>query len=342
LIPGLMDSSISLIRTQRTSLTGGSELDLLLNDMSFHGQFEDIKSFKSAVGRIMAMRQEAQRYGRELRCHRSLANVQATHTLKLSQVVQAFEKNESRSLMQWLTRQGPFWEDTRLHTADDYLELNGDVVTDTAIGEAAFGNLQGEDRHVASLTPSSFNNSPLQVKWTPGVGSCKDVEVLNHWTAIDLQTLLAAAPPAVESWAGLADVCRGRYDKLTIADDCFHALRGHPFVEGASRQILVLLNVLNRFAACFDDSGQRSEDGQRLYQDHFTGDKAWFTDSSDTEKEEFKKALTFDHPDQANSSMFCSWHGKVKTPQIRVHFSWPIRHREPVYVVYIGPKLTKR
>ena len=27
---------------------------------------------------------------------------------------------------------------------------------------------------------------------------------------------------------------------------------------------------------------------------------------------------------------------------LRLHFSWPVRAGEPVYVVYAGPKLTKR
>jgi hypothetical protein len=40
--------------------------------------------------------------------------------------------------------------------------------------------------------------------------------------------------------------------------------------------------------------------------------------------------------------IFCTWHGKVKTPQYRIHFSWPISAVAPLYVVYIGPKITKR
>ena len=35
-------------------------------------------------------------------------------------------------------------------------------------------------------------------------------------------------------------------------------------------------------------------------------------------------------------------HGKVKTPQIRIHFSWPITASTPLYVVYVGYKITKK
>lgn len=79
-----------------------------------------------------------------------------------------------------------------------------------------------------------------------------------------------------------------------------------------------------------------------MFQLHFTGDKAWFSDSSSTEKSDFRKELTFRHPMNAGEYLFCTWHGKVKTPQLRIHFSWPIRASDPLYVVYIGPKITKQ
>jgi hypothetical protein len=257
-------------------------------------------------------------------------------------VVQAFEKEEGRALMQWLARQGPYWEDARLHSSFDYLEHMGEVVTDTALGEAAFGVIHGQERRLASLTPSNFVRTPLLVTWTPDGEQQDSVAVHNHWSAVDLEAALQAAPPAIASWEQLANVCRGQCDALTFSDDCFAALRGHPFVEGAARQVLVLLDVLHRFSKCFDEAGQRTPEGQRLYQDHFTGGKAWFSDSSDAEKEEFKSDLTFKHPAAHEKTLFCPWHGKVKTPQIRIHFSWPVRESEPLYVVYVGPKLTKR
>lgn len=90
-----------------------------------------------------------------------------------------------------------------------------------------------------------------------------------------------------------------------------------------------------------DDDGLNAE-GLEIQQNHFVGDKAWFTDSSDGEKREFKNELTFPHPERPGETLFCTWHGKVKTPQMRVHFAYPLKRNEPLYVVYIGPKITKR
>ena len=105
----------------------------------------------------------------------------------------------------------------------------------------------------------------------------------------------------------------------------------------------MLLGILDRFARSFDASGARTIEGQRIYQDYFTGgDNALFSDSSDDEKGDFGEALTFPHPDEPGSFLFCTWHGKVRHMTLRLHFSWPIACGKPVYVVYAGPKLTKR
>ena len=117
---------------------------------------------------------------------------------------------------------------------------------------------------------------------------------------------------------------------------------GHPFVPSAAERIRVLLHTLDRFKGCFNEQGQRNDEGHALYANHFSVQKGWFSDSSDAEKNEFHAELTFPHPQRPGETLFCPWHGKVKTPQIRIHFSWPVRANEPLYVVYVGPKRTKR
>jgi hypothetical protein len=72
------------------------------------------------------------------------------------------------------------------------------------------------------------------------------------------------------------------------------------------------------------------------------GGNPLFSDSSDTEKLDFRNELTFRHPDQPGRSLFCPWHGKVRHLELRVHYTWSGRAGEPLYVVYVGPKITKR
>ena len=321
---------------------GGSELELLVNDLSIDGQFPDIHTFKEAIERVMQMREVARSFGRELQCHRNVAYAQVTRHLTLPQAINTFRRDQRQAVMQWLTRHGPFWDDARVHSPDDYLECNGAVVTDTAVGEAAFCCFHGNDRHLASLTPSSWEYSPISVTWVPDGGTHRNLEVINHWNTSELELALRAAPAPVMSWEQLSRVAITRYQHLTFSADTFEPLHGHPFVVGAAHRVLALLHVLDELKCCFDEHGQRTPEGQRLYHDHFTGEKAWFSDSSDGEKHAFQSEMTFQHPVAEGQSLFCTWHGKVKTPQLRIHFSWPVRAAEPLYVVYVGPKITKR
>ena len=103
-----------------------------------------------------------------------------------------------------------------------------------------------------------------------------------------------------------------------------------------------LLSILDRFAVAFESDGRRSVEGHRLYQDYFTGDRGWFSDSSDTEKSNFGRDMHFRHPDKPGETIPCYWHGKVNQLTLRIHFSWPVRAGEPLYVMYIGQKITRR
>ena len=112
-------------------------MELLVNDLSFHGQFLDLASFRTAIARLMATREIVRRFGRALHCHRNIVQAPVTPTMMMPQAVQVLKVDERRALLQWLTQQGPFWEDLRNHGPDEWLEWNGKIVTDTAVGEAA-------------------------------------------------------------------------------------------------------------------------------------------------------------------------------------------------------------
>lgn len=319
-----------------------NDLELLVNDLSINGQFPDIPSFLQAIDNVMDMRVKARQFGQEMYCHRNLAYAQVTKEQNMRQAFQSLAHAKRSVLVQWLTQHGPYWEDERTHDPGDYLECNDQVVTDTAIGEAAFRRFNGSDYRLVSLLPSSWEYSPLSVWWRLEGGDDRNIEVANHTTAEELEAALRIASPPITSWNNLADVARERFPSLTFSGDAFDPFRGHPFVPGAALRIIERLEILEKMKGCFDASGERTQEGQRLYQEYFTGENAWFSDSSDPEKHDFKSALTFKHPGKAGETLFCSMHGKVKTPQIRVHFSWPISKDAALYIVYVGPKITKR
>lgn len=85
-------------------------MELLINDLSINGQFPDIPAFKEAIERIMRMRNIARQFGRQLHCHRNVAHSQVTQILSMQQVVGSLNREQQRDVMQWLTKNGPFWK----------------------------------------------------------------------------------------------------------------------------------------------------------------------------------------------------------------------------------------
>ena len=318
----------------------GLTVNLLANDLSIHGQFRDRHTFRDALRRLMAIRNVAKRYGREVHCHRNMASVEIMPKVYMQQAIQKLSINERRGVMQWITQQGPFWEDERDHGPDDWLECDGEVVTDTAVGEAAYRCWNGIATHLVSLLPSSWDFSPAVVKWRRAAAEDRQIEVVNYRAADELENALRVAPVESASWEALANEAGIRHTHLTFSKNCFDPLDGHPFARTVAQNILRRLEILERLKCCFDAEGKRTRAGHELYQKHFTGKRAWFSDSSDTEKSVFRKGLTFPHPN-GGKPLFCPWHGKVRGAlPIRIHFSWPVTADKPLYVVYVGPKIT--
>ena len=320
-------------------------MELLANDLSIHEQFHDIAAFREALSRLMAMRGAARRFGREVYCHGALLIASPMSGVPMQQAVGRLSvESERRAVMAWLTQAGPFWDDLRQHSADDYIECQGDVVTESAVAEAAYRTLHDVECGLVSVTPSGWDYSPIDVTWRREFEGLNDrsTALQNWWSAPTLEGGLRALAPPIQSWGALREVSACRFENLTFAVDCFDPLEGVPFAKSAAERFLVLLGILDRFARTFDSDGARTPEGHRIYQDNFTGCRALFSDSSDREKRKFREELTFVHPDQPGSSLFCTWHGKVSRSTLRLHFSWPVEAGKPVYVVYGGPKITKR
>lgn len=317
-------------------------MNVLLNELSLHGQFDSLQAFKTAMNTIMLAKEKMKEFKRELYCDRNIIeNCLVTHDLNLRQAIQQFEISKRRAVMSWLTKEGPFWEDSREHNEDEYLECQGEVITNCSLGEVAYQHFCGNAYQSFSFNPSNWLINPLSVSWYKDNCEIDKIEVINHSDIITLEQFLQQASPAIESWQQLAQEMPWLCRNLTFSENSFDPLYEYPFVHSAKKRIIELLITLDKFKTCFDEDGCRTSDGHHLYHKHFTGDKGWFSDSSLTEKHIFKNELTFKNPDGNGEVLSCTWHGKIKTPQFRIHFSWPITADSPLYVPYIGPKITK-
>lgn len=318
----------------------------LTNDISLHAQFESVGAFCQALGEIMRARSELVRWGYGLHCTRSLYTAKVTPLISLQAALQALQPSQRSAVMSWITRDGPFVDDDQQHSGNELFQFADELIADSALAEAAALVASGKDASTVSFTPSRCAQTPLHVDWTDQANQTRTVAVPNYWQASVLSEWLATqGERPIGSWPDLLRRVRLRCTRLILADDALVRLEVRGFVSSAAQRVQELLLLLHRLALAFDEQGQRTAEGHRLYAEMFSREQARFSDSSDTEKREFVSELTFPHPAHPYRRMMFPFHGKAKLPpndELRIHFSWPIVHDQPVYVVYIGPKLTKR
>jgi hypothetical protein len=315
-------------------------MDLFVNELSLHGQFSSIGSFVGALKEIMGCRIVADGYRHPFWCLRTLASRDVLPGVSLREAVrQTRDVNLSRVVMTWLDRYGPFWDDGRAHSPDDYFEHAGEIVTDCGLGEAAFRLAAEQPSGMVGFSDSLFCTTPLNVVWRRSDSVSQGLDLPNFWNRIPLEEYLREHELAPQSWADLVERARSRYRNLTFVDSILEPLNGEPFNTTIADRVLKLLGILDHLKSSFEDDGRLSAEGHQLLQDYFHGDRALFTDESETNKRTFARQLTFRTP--TGEELFCPYHGKISFRFYRVHHSWPIRSDQPLYIAYIGPKITK-
>lgn len=315
-------------------------MHLLFNGLSIHEQFHNPSELLEAFRRVRTLRDIAHTFGQELYFPRNVSNKMAGPNSSVFHQLRntVLSKDEMRYLLRWFEKQGPFWEDIQEHNPNEVFVFSDDLISDEALAEAAHCVRIGIESGVISIIPSVWEYSPLLVTDEDS----KRIEVRNFWEPLSLRTALQQGEPDLRSWVDLEERARRRFQHLTFLDKCFKDLAGRPFNAAGAKMVMSRLDVLNRLMSLRDGAGKRTPDGHRLYAEQFTGDLAPFSDSSDTEKSRYQELLTFRHPIHRDKNLFCSWHGKVRTNLLRLHFSWPDPANGQLYVAHIGRKLTTR
>lgn len=315
-----------------------------LNDLSLDGQFPNPQAFRTALEPLLQVRNRNQFLRNRLYCSRSIYKCQVTATADLREAVfAAGDKNFTRLVLEWVTKSGPFWDDDREPNEDDYFLFEMHDVTDQGLGEAARRRLVGTNANVFSFGDNSFRfqTSPLTV--TQGLPDLplNSIDIGNYWTINQLETA-SETLVTYGAWSDVLTEINRRFSDLIFVNSAGDALLPIPFSQQVTKRILELLHVLNRLVMESDEKGRLSQAGIEMHENHFVGKEAWFTDESASNKNKFRQQMTFCDPDDPATKIFCPWHGKIKTPQIRIHFQWPRpAGQRQIKIVYIGPKITK-
>lgn len=320
-------------------------MQVFINDLSLDGQFATPSAFRQAMEPVLVLRMKEPYLRRHLYCSRVLGERYVTENNTLKQAVYALtDRNFKGLVLAWITKNGPFWDDSRQAHSDDYFEYEGEDVTDQGLGEAARRWLSDFDVGTYSFAGSrhNFEKTPISVQHGLSEAPIGHIDIHNFWEIARLQRLVADIRPEPQNWMETVQRADHDFEGIIFSPQITPRLDIHPFSQALARRIFERLRVLNDLVAETRDDGGLTDKGRQLRESHFVGDKAWFTDESDGNKQKFKESLTFPDPESPSDSIFCPFHGKVKSPQFRIHFEWPRPSgRKKIKVVYIGPKITK-
>jgi len=320
----------------------------MLNELSLHGQFYCEDDFIRSLKEIGECNRVIRETGSNFYCSSQLTLKAVTNKVKFIQAIENIsDKTLISSILNWLHKHGPFWEEQRQHLADDNFAYNNAVVTDTALAEAAWRVANQQNCYTVSFKPSNFGHSPLSVIWYQSEGN-RSIDVQNFWDVATLTTFLKTSIKPPTTWEELIQQCIKDYPHLTFADDLLDPLDSEPFSEVISRKVSELLSILDKLNACMlknDEESKKERDN--IMADYFSDiKKPLFKGSSSTEKNKpiFRQRMTFKKPGSTTGETIeCPFHGVITHRQYRIHFSWPKKQpTDPLYVVYIGHKLTKR
>ena len=137
---------------------------------------------------------------------------------------------------------------------DDWFEYNSEIVTDTAVGEAAYCLFHGTPRSLVSVNPSCWMTSPLSVIWRDNAHA-RSIDVPNYWDADELKAALdgALAPP---NCGGDLETTARSF--VTQPDVLSRKLRnrssGSP-LQGCRRESLATSAILHESRIAFDERG---------------------------------------------------------------------------------------
>jgi len=318
----------------------------IVNELSIDGNFRSVDEFLEELIQLLHLRKTNTIINNGLLCSRQIGNQPVVAGILFRQAVMTHASRDTKSLiLSWINKNGPYWDDDRSSNDDDYFEHNGVDVTDLGLGECSRRILLNKDSAVVSLlSPSSnFNCNTLDIVQGLPQEPLALIQVSNISDTISLQKCAEKTRERPKNWATAIEYLREKFDCLAISYEVEEILQPHPFSSYVVERLEELLGVLHHLMESRDEQGRYTDETNQIITKHFSGDKAWFTDESNKNKnkKKFKDQLTFKDPLNPDETIFCPFHGKIKTPQFRIHFLLPEAEDKLLRVAYIGPKITK-
>jgi hypothetical protein len=317
-------------------------MEWILNNLSLENRFASINDFLDEITEFLKFKQANPLLKSGFLCPREIRDLKVVNNISFSQAVMSSAPKDLKYLiMSWVDKNGPFWSDDRASNDDDYFEYNQIDVTEMGLGECARREIIKSP--ICSFSFSGiFEFTPISIQHGLKEEVLGNYEVENLWSMEQLLLSAESSLPEPNNWKTAIGLLKHKHTKLVFADALLDQISQLPYNSTVYTRMGELCRVLEEYLGSRDLSGALTETTHELLHCHFHGEKAWFSDESDKDVNKFKDELTFLSVRDNKRKLF-RFHGKIKTPQVRVYFEWPIPpEQKDIQIVYFGPKITKK
>lgn len=317
-------------------------MEWILNNLSLEKKFCNVNEFLGCMDSFLKCKFSHALLNSGVLCPRDIGGVEVVESISFTKAVMSFAPKDLKTqILSWVNKNGPFWPDDREVNENDYFQYEEIDVTDMGLGECARRTIV--EKNVCSFSlGSSFNTTPLSVSHGLEEEPLGLYDIDNIWLLDELLKSADATIPPPSCWKTALEHLKQKNSRLIFSTSLYEQISELPYSSTVLDRALELCRVLECYLKSRDENGEMTDESHEIIKCHFHGDKAWFSDETDADIRKFKQELTFvDSRD--DSKKVYSFHGKIKTPQVRMYFEWPIPpDQNDIQILYFGPKITKK
>jgi hypothetical protein len=308
----------------------------IFNDLSLQKNYADSAALKKDLEELAGFYNAGKEFGHTIYLHRdaikqvSVLNTPFHRALK---DIKSFTQPQRAKIFAMLDKSTPVLPDDTAIPSGLAFYYDGQAIPNTGLAECACQSYMEEAiSSTYSLSTSCFLKRILLVSIKQNNVPLEDMSIENYFSLCDFIQKLQSLRGPIKSWEDFFHVVESQYKWVECTDEARISLRRQAFEQLLADRIISRIDALEQMAGA-----QSEEIFLELEKKYCHGDRAWFTDESETRKHELENKFTF----MVNGAQtLCSYHGRISCRTFRIHLAPRPKRGEKIYIPYIGYKIT--
>lgn len=307
----------------------------IFNDLSLNHYYNDFGLFKQDVREfIQFYNLVSQKYSHNIYVFRNeFYSISVCNNLFRDAIndTRYFSREQKRQLLVVLDKGQPYLPEESAIPQGMAFSYNNKAVPNTGFAESAYLQYMDESAPLYSISGSEFQSNILKVCIFQNSSLLKEQDVMNYFSMVKLEQWAKDLQKPLMSWKDVFDYIAMRFNWLELTEDAKKSLKKETLDRIICDSIIQRLDIINRMS-----NAQSEDEYKELDNKYWYGDRALFSDESESRKNELKDKFTF----LINGKKtFCSYHGKISHKSFRIYISSKPKPQEKIYIAYIGKHL---